>query len=147
MPEPYFISTDEAGQLAPELRDLLAAQLAGLVEFDTGWRDIPLLDTWATSGTLKARRIGNTVWLHFDEVQCVDREVGSWTQWDAVLPEGFRPDETYVYLPLAERSTGYSPGPIRVSKYGQIVCYNNDGDKIVAHVSFVAETTRPTEGG
>ena len=31
MSEPYFISTDDAGQLAPELRDLLAAQLGGEV--------------------------------------------------------------------------------------------------------------------
>lgn len=123
----------------------LSAALARLdaLAYDSGWRTIAIPSQYATSGKFKVRRIGDVVWMDFDEVQCVEDPNNSFVQWFGLLPSGFRPSEPFVYLPLARRNSLYSAGPLRVSLNGDFVCYNNDGERIVAHISFVAESTRP----
>lgn len=88
---------------------------------DSGWRALTptAADGLVTAGTISIRRIGNTVWLNFTDVQLSSRSV--W-QRILVLPPGYRPDvNTFLLQPTSTASTGndkisvYPTGPLHLT--------------------------------
>ena len=105
---------------------------------DTGWRDVTsLIPVEVVSGKLLLARRDTTVWLSFDELQLVD-DGSSVQTWHNFLPAGYHQDTPdFYHMPLPARTSAYAAGPVRVSRYGQLVIYGLSGQKIMSGtVSF-----------
>lgn len=118
-----------------------AARLAAL-EYDTGWRLLPEKPAEYTAGRFLVRRTGDQVWLWVDEVRPVDNASATSVTFPSLIQPGMRPPAT-IYLPVAQRSASYSPGPFRVQPSGTLDIYNNNGTLTVALVSWLTDEAIP----
>ncbi|MFE7605786.1 hypothetical protein ACFU1Q_11550 [Brachybacterium paraconglomeratum] len=125
----------------------LAARLAAL-EYSSGERDITSLLPAGTvvSGALHLLRTGTTCWLDFRDLTCADPTT-SWHSWPGLLPNGFRPPRSFVYMPLPVQASVNTPGPVRLDVSGGIVVYGITGQKrmtgLVSWPTLQAPPTTP----
>lgn len=112
---------------------------------DTKWRTITTLLTDRVSGHLRLRREGRRVSLRFDDLVTTDDPGTSFSQLVYSLDHPYRPEcDAYVYFPLGRRSSSYTAGPLRISKFGQVLTYNNDGKTVAGDVSYLTAGPWPT---
>ena len=125
----------------------LTARLAAL-EYTSGERNLTGLLPAGTvvSGALHLIRTGTTCWLDFRDLVCTD-PAGSWHSWSGLLPAGFRPPRSYVYMPLTTQLNSNATGPVRLDAAGGVVVYGITGQKrmtgLVSWPTLQAPPTTP----
>lgn len=120
----------------------------------TGPRDITSLLARYIEGDFSIERIGNLVFYNLYALKLsptLDSNGDPTNYWystpEFTVPVGWRPRATppYVSWPLAPSSSGYSAGPLRISRYGQFTIYDVP-DKIIQGSGFwVTDDDFPTE--
>lgn len=119
----YIVAKRSAGELATlSPYEMAVADSTG--SRDSGDLDITSALAGVTSGKVWLTRIGQQVWLDFQNV--VASYGGSFVVWDGAIPTGYRPSRQ-VDLPMQGRTSGDPPGPARVSSNGQVVVYRPAG--------------------
>lgn len=99
---------------------------ARAASFDSGDIDITSSLTGIESGSVILTRIGQQVWLDFQDVQIADP--GGFVQWAAAIPEGYRPGRSRADLQLQGRTSSDIAGPVRVAgTTGELVVYRPSG--------------------
>lgn len=97
---------------------------ARAASFDSGDLDITSSLTGIESGSAILTRIGQQVWLDFQDVKIT--APGNFVQWDGAIPDGLRPPRM-IDLPMQGRGSGDTAGPVRVSSGGQLIVYRPAG--------------------
>ena len=120
----YVVGKRDAGDLVTLTPGELVRADATLLEYDSGERDITSTLTGVTSGKVFLTRIGQQVWLDFQDVVVSGAE--SFVQWNGAIPTGFRPPRM-VDLPMQGRTSNDTAGPARVSSGGQVIVYRPAG--------------------
>lgn len=121
----------------------LSDRLAAL-EYDSGPRDISEEAPGLTSGSWTIQRVGPWVYTNLYDLS-LTATAGTYWQQSGWLPRGFRPPQTpdapYVNFDCTVRNSDYTPGPLRVDRFGGVVLYGVTG-KIVS-VTAVWLTSDP----
>jgi hypothetical protein len=121
----------------------LAERLAAL-EYDSGPRDISSVTPGMTAGGWTIQRVGPWVFTNLYDVALTATTGTYWLQ-GGFLPLGFRPPSTptapYLNFDCTVRNSNYTPGPLRIDRYGGVTIYGVTG-KIIA-VTAMWKTNDP----
>lgn len=93
--------------------------------YDSGDIDITSSLTGITSGQVYLTRIGQQVWLDFQDV--VFASPDAFLQWSNVIPTGYRHVRNRADLPMQGRASGDTAGPVRVDGNGALTIYRPAG--------------------
>lgn len=124
----------------------LAARLAAL-EYDSGPRDISTVTPGMTSGGWIIQRIGRWVFTNLYDVALTPTASSYWLQ-GGFLPVGFRPPPSstapYVNFDCTVRNSNYTPGPLRIDRYGGVTLYGVTGKIIAVTAMWLTNDPTPT---
>lgn len=121
----YIVTKRDAGEikaLSP-YQMLLADATRG--PKDSGDLDITGSLAGVSSGRVLLTRIGQQVWLDFQDV--VLTAPGSNVSWNGAVPSGYRPPRAFTDVQLQGRASVDTAGPVRISSAGQMVVYKPSG--------------------
>src|SRR5699024_10728435 len=115
------------------------------LEQDTGDRNITSLVPGAGAGHWTVRRTGRWVYMNLYDLD-LTATAGDYWQKSGFLPIGFRPPAAsqYVHFTCAQRTTGFTPGPFRMDRYGGVTVYGVTGKLVAVTASWPTNDPFPT---